>query len=141
MEIIKTNSANVTIRRSWVYHEPVRRGVELVRGQGEKVVEEQSIVVLSVPQVHPKKLSGSGSLLMNTPHMIFHVVHSTKDSSASVPFTRDAGIVFRFVSCTVFLARETALARLRASVVSTEEVFAVTFVVFPKVATTGEDIS
>jgi hypothetical protein len=77
---------------------------------------------------------------MNTPDVVFHIIHPTEYSTTSVPFTRNTGIVLRFVSCTVFLAGEASLVRLGAPIMSAEEVFAVTFVVFSKIAATREDI-
>jgi hypothetical protein len=62
---------------------------------------------------------------MNTPHMIFHVIHPTEDPPTPVPLTDDARVMLRLMASTVFLARESALLGLRTSLVSAEQVLAV----------------
>jgi hypothetical protein len=59
----------------------------------------------------------------------YHVVNATEQSPAILPLARNHGIVLCFVSCAVFLAREAALCGLRASFVSAEQRFRVSFVV------------
>ena len=74
-----------------------------------------------------------GSLHVNSFHMILHVVHPAEDSFTSSPFAWYSWIVFRFVSSSIFVATEASFSALRASVVTAEEVFAVSIEVFAKV--------
>lgn len=64
----------------------------------------------------------------------YHVVNPTEQSPAILPLARNHGIVLCFVSCAVFLAREPALCRLRASFVPAEQRFRVSFVVLSQIA-------
>lgn len=64
----------------------------------------------------------------------YHVVNPTEQSPAVLPLARNHRIVLCFVPCAVFLAREAALRRLRASFVPAEQRFRVSFVVLSQIA-------
>jgi hypothetical protein len=58
--------------------------------------------------------------------MIFHVIHTAKDPTATVPFTNDARVMLRLVASAVLLTREPALLGLQTALVPAEEMLAVT---------------
>lgn len=76
---------------------------------------------------------------MNTPDVILHIVHSTKDATAPGPFARNARVMLRFVPGSVLSARKPSLRGLRTAFVPTEEVLAVSVEMSPEVAATAED--
>lgn len=76
---------------------------------------------------------------MNPPHMILHIIHATEHPRAILPFTQHPGVMFGLVPRAVLLAREPRLGRLRTSLVSAEEVFAVSIEMFAEIAAAAED--
>ena len=73
-----------------------------------------------------QSLSATAPTPMNTPHMIFHVIHTAEDPPAPVPLTNDARVMLRLVASTILLTREPALLGLRTTLVPAEEMLAVT---------------
>lgn len=97
------------------------------------------------------------ALVMDPPHMIFHVVHARENAAAlfslgAPPLALDAWVVLGFVPRAVLLAREAACQglvgrlrtrsrggfALRATIHTAEKVFAVSVVVFPQVTSAGK---
>ena len=60
----------------------------------------------------------------------YHIVNAAENPVTSVPVAQNTGVVLRLVSCQVFLAGESSASSLRTLCVSTEEVLAMSLVVF-----------
>lgn len=76
---------------------------------------------------------------MNPPHVILHIIHTTKNPPTALPLTSYPGVMFRLVSGAILLTREPALHGLWTSLVTTEEVLPVSVEVFAEVAAAAEN--
>lgn len=76
---------------------------------------------------------------MNPPHMVFHIVDTTKHLPTALPLAKDTRIVLRLMSSTVLLAAKPILPRLGTSLIATEEVLAVTVEVLPQITASVKD--
>lgn len=73
-------------------------------------------------------------LLVNPPHMVFHIVHPAEHPTTPLPLALDLRIVLGLVPSPVLLAREPPLRRLRTALVAAEEVLVVPVEVLAQVA-------
>ena len=76
---------------------------------------------------------------MNPPHMVFHIVDTTKHLPTALPLAKDTRIVLRLMTSTVLLTAKAILGRLGTSLMATEEVLAVTVEVLPQITASVKD--
>lgn len=96
--------------------------------------------ILNVSQHQLNHLDDRLFAEMDASNMIFHVVDTAEDPPATDPLTQNARVVLCLVACTVFLAGEATLCRLRTALgsMAAEEVFTVAVEMFAQVASAPE---
>lgn len=68
---------------------------------------------------------------MNPPHMIFHIINTTKYPLTSIILANNARIVHTLMTIAVLFARKTALLGFRTTIMPTRPMLAVSVEMFP----------